>query len=755
MKSNLTNTFLLFLLNFIVLGMTGTNAQTLNKPTAADNPNLAGNSIWTAACGSDSFNQYYVNFTWLPSVAADNEFILELSDANGLFTDPTELSRVNDKNTTFDFNFEFALPNDTRGDAYRFRVRSTSPAKTSPESNPYEMYYIDFNTTLKIRELGDASATPAMQVELCDGGTTTLEVFNVPNGETYRYNWYRNTSPYNVGGHGPSIEVSQAGFYVVELDYGATCSGSSNTQSLSIEIKLGTSVGLALNPPTKTALCTGELVAPLEANMNYPDLYYTWYKDGTIVQASTQGAHTYALDTNDAQFPGSYTVKVQGNGICTETSNAVDITQAGVFSVNRDNPANIAILPGGTANLSVSADTSPVTYQWYRDNVLISGETGSTLATNAVGVYHAEVSLSGGSCPLAVKTSQPTTVVHPNSYNFTIDYATEYTECINTSVALEIARIDAVLANGSTMDVTSDLLSSFSYQWTRNGVNVSGANSSNISLTQISENGDYSLLAVLDSFNQTSNALPVRMLVNENLAIASNSTIICGEGETAAITTGTNLTGETFRWYKDGTVLPDATQILTITEPGTYQLLIERNGCDLRSNEISIAPFDDSSVILDPPNADIVFPEGGNRNIYISGAESYQWFNENNVLLSDTDTLNLTLEGSYLVIATVNDCQVSRRFTVSYQDTFAVPNVVTANGDGYNDQWILPNTYTKDPEINVIIYNHKGEEILNQFQYKNNWPEASMSFPKQNMIFYYTIKDARQTLKKGTITVIR
>ncbi|MCM4167865.1 hypothetical protein DHD08_09260 [Arenibacter sp. H213] len=739
----------------MALGTTGISAQTLNRPTAADNPNLSGNSVWTAACGSAGFNEYYVNFTWLPTVAVDNEFILELSDANGMFTTATELSRVSDKNTDFDFEFNFALPENTRGDAYRFRVRSTKPAKTSPPSLPFEMYYIDFNTTINIRELGDTAPTPAKQVKLCGGGSTTLEVYNVPNAETYRYNWYRNTSPYTVSGYGPSIEVTEGGFYVVELDYGTTCSGSSNTQSLSMEVQIGTSVGLALNPPVKTVLCTGETVAPLEANMNYPDLFYTWFKDGNMVQGSTQGAYTYAIDTNDAQFSGDYTVRIQGDGICTETSNPVTITQAGMFSVSRDNPANMVLLPGQTTTLSVTSDSTPVSYQWYKDNLALNGETARTLVANSVGVYYAEVSLSGGSCPMATISSETTTLVYPNAFEFTIDYATDYTDCINTSIAMEISRINAVLSDGSKLDVTTDLKASFAYQWTKDGVNVGGATSNNISLINTGENGIYTLVGSLDGFNPVSNALPVRLLTNEMLAITSNATIICGTGDTATISTSTDLSGATFRWSKDGLEILDTSEVLTVSEPGTYQLTVEKNGCDLKSNQLVITPFDDSLIILNPQTEDILFPEGSSREVSVTGANSYQWFDENKVLLGDTDSVTLSLEGTYTIIATINDCQVSKTFTVSYQDTFGVPNVITANGDGFNDQWVLPNTYTKDPAIHVIIYNQKGEEVLNQFQYKNNWPEATMKFPKQNMVFYYTIKNAKQTLKKGTITVIR
>lgn len=755
MNPNKKNNLLLFVLTWMLLGASSISAQTLNKPIPADNPNLSGNSVWTAACASATFNEYYINFTWLPTVNSDNEFVLELSDAAGSFGSPTELARVADKNSDFDFEFSFALPTDTRGDGYRFRVRSTSPAKTSPESDAFEMYYIDFNSTLAIRELGDTGTPPAQKVKLCNGGTTTLEVYNLPNAETYRYNWYKNTSPFTSAGNGPSIEVSESGYYVVELDYGTTCSGSANTQSLSIEVQIGTSVGLALNPPAETALCSGQNYPPLEANMNYPDLSYTWYKGTEIVQPNTLGAYTYSIDTGNADFPGEYSVKIQGDGICTETSNAVNITNAGLFTVSRDNPANMVIIPGETANLMASSDAASVTYQWYKDNTVIPGATNSSYLANAVGSYYAQITLSGGTCTSAVKNTEKTTVANPDSFELITNYTTEYTDCANTSIALEISKINAVLSDGTKTDVTTELKGNFTYQWKKDGVQIPAANTSSISLTNTSENGEYTVEGTLDSFRSTSNTLAVRLLTNENLSISSTATVMCNSNETIDISTTTTLTGESFDWFKDGTNLNTLSESLSVSAPGSYQLVVQKNGCDLRSNEIVISPLDDSLIALSIANNEVVFPEGSSKIVSASGANSYKWYDQNNVLLSDTDTASITQEGTYMVTATIDNCEVSKTFSASYQDTFGIPNVITANGDGYNDQWIIPNTYTKDPNISVIIYNDKGEEVLNQNQYKNNWPEASMKFPKQNMVFYYTIKNAKETLKKGTITVIR
>jgi gliding motility-associated-like protein len=197
-----------------------------------------------------------------------------------------------------------------------------------------------------------------------------------------------------------------------------------------------------------------------------------------------------------------------------------------------------------------------------------------------------------------------------------------------------------------------------------------------------------------------------------------------------------------------------STPDLSVIEEGTYQLVLIRNGCPLRSNEIIISPLDENLITLDP-SADVVFPEGSSRTVTASGGTSYRWLDSNNVEMSNSSTMTFTEEGNFVLIATIGNCQVIRNLSVSYLDTFKVPNVITVNGDGVNDQWIIPNSYSNKTEVNVIIYNEKGEEVLNEFSYQNNWPSSSMSFPKQNMVFFYKIRNGSEVLKQGTITVIR
>ncbi|QXP51097.1 gliding motility-associated C-terminal domain-containing protein [Cellulophaga sp. HaHa_2_1] len=740
-----------FFFTFLMCSI-GLMAQTLNKPTAIANPNFGtGGSPWTAVCASSTFNEYYVNFKWSasPSVLSDNTFVLELSDATGSFASPTALTTVTDKNSITDFDIRFVIPLTLRGTGYKLRVKSTSPELYSPATQAYNMYYIDYKNPIQITENGSGSIGDGT-ISICNGSTAVIAVDNVPNSETYQYIWRKSSTI--LSETGPSLTVSESGMYSVEIDYGSVCSGSAGTLSNMITVETGTALGVTINTPTKTSYCEGESASALEATIANSDIFYTWYKDGTVVQAKAQGSYTYAFDTNAPDFAGAYTVKVEGDGICAETTPALTISKTGAFTVTENTPLEMVILPGESKTLSVTSTAVSPTYQWYKNNTAISGANTNTLTISEEAAYHVAVS-QGGACPSS-QNSNKINVVAPSSFELIANYTTTYSDCDFSEIVLDVATINAVAANGTKTDVTADLKASMSYQWKKDGTAVSGATSSMISLTDISENGSYQIDATIESFNMSSTSLPVVLRSNEVITIEASSLVACNSTDFITISTNIDLTGATFGWAKDGSIIDTTSLDLNTTDAGTYRLMVTRNGCSIPSNEVTISPLDESLVTLDSP-LNIVFPEGGSKTITASGGTAYEWRDANNTSISNSASISLTTEGTYTLTAYVENCVIIKEVNVSYKDTFKIPNVITVNGDGINDLWLIPNSYSYQADVNVIIYNDKGEEVYNVFEYQNNWPESSTGFTSQNMVFYYKIKKGSDTIKQGTITVIK
>lgn len=219
----------LFMTVFLLLGSFQLSAQVIANLTIApaDNPNFPGISIWPAVCAGNNggFNQYYAIVSYDGGANPGNEWILELSDASGDFTTVTELARTTDDALVQNPGFEFAIPTNTRGQGYLLRVRSTSPAVTSPSDGPYHFYYMDVVSNLNISE--DGSGTPPGS--LCSSTPITLQVDNIPNPETYQYVWYRDLTEI-IGQKSNTLNITTSGTYQAFIDYG-DCTGSGTTDS--------------------------------------------------------------------------------------------------------------------------------------------------------------------------------------------------------------------------------------------------------------------------------------------------------------------------------------------------------------------------------------------------------------------------------------------------------------------------------------------------------------------------------------------
>ncbi|HMM12119.1 MAG TPA: gliding motility-associated C-terminal domain-containing protein [Bacteroidales bacterium] len=118
-----------------------------------------------------------------------------------------------------------------------------------------------------------------------------------------------------------------------------------------------------------------------------------------------------------------------------------------------------------------------------------------------------------------------------------------------------------------------------------------------------------------------------------------------------------------------------------------------------------------------------------------------------------------TLPGNYSVKAYRLGCQAQKNFVIlqsefDYDPGFKIQNILTPNGDGYNDVWKIDILNSIRP-ARVTIYSRSGLKVFETSNYNNNWDGTYNGNPLPEGSYFYVIEGARGETFKGTITLLR
>ncbi|MNK37608.1 putative outer membrane protein pmp19 precursor [compost metagenome] len=83
-------------------------------------------------------------------------------------------------------------------------------------------------------------------------------------------------------------------------------------------------------------------------------------------------------------------------------------------------------------------------------------------------------------------------------------------------------------------------------------------------------------------------------------------------------------------------------------------------------------------------------------------------------------------------------------------------NILTPNGDGKNDFWIITDLQSMYPKNEVIVYDKAGKVVFSQSNYQNDWDGTYNGAPLNTGTYYYQINiGAGLKPVKGTLTILR
>ena len=334
---------------------------------------------FSQACASSSFNTYNTTFVFSPETALEtsNQFIIELSDGNGDFTNATIVATsVAGSVTVSPATLEFSLPETTSGENYRIRIKSTAPIATSSGSASFAAYYKLQDAPFTINNLVSTGA-------YCSGSDYLLTIDNPGNGlndsplayPSLTFNWYKETSPTTSVfiSEGQTLSVSQEGTYFAETNYG-TC--TSNSFSNRVEISEATS-GLA---DATIASSLGNPYCPSQGLTTLSTIggnSYQWFKDEVLIEDATNQMY----QTNES---GIFSVQVD-LGDC-QASGSIEL-QSELFEVSINVLDINTIEDGESINIELETTANNPGFEWYIDEQLLTEVSGNTFEATEFGTY--------------------------------------------------------------------------------------------------------------------------------------------------------------------------------------------------------------------------------------------------------------------------------------------------------------------------------------------------------------------------------
>jgi len=211
----------------------------------------------------------------------------------------------------------------------------------------------------------NAQISPSGNQIICTGGAMLL---SASSGIGFTHQWYKNGNVIS-GATGSTYNATSGGSYTVFIS--SPCGSGTSPAAVLTE----NTVTASVSPAGTSTVCAG---TPFTFTANSGSGYtYRWFRNNVLRPEISQSINVTSA--------GQYKVEVSINGSCAVISNIA------VLDVI-NNPAPVitpasATICNGAAQVFTANNFTGVTYQWYRNSVLIPGATAQTYSATLAGQY--------------------------------------------------------------------------------------------------------------------------------------------------------------------------------------------------------------------------------------------------------------------------------------------------------------------------------------------------------------------------------
>lgn len=425
---------------------------------------------------------------------------------------------------------------------------------------------------------------PPSGATICSGAVLTLSV-TASGTAPLAYQWTKNgsdvpgatASTYSVA----AATVSHGGSYAVRV---TNACGSATSTAATVTVNAAPEI--VAGPETQDAVEGTPVVLIVTASGSEP-LTYRWRRDGTILAGETTASLSIgAVETADA---GIYRVEIENS--CGSTFSEAVLSVIVPPEIVTP-PVDASPCPGDPLMLSVVATgTSPLSYQWKKNNVAIPGATSATLSFSTVGSSHE------GSWTVTVTNAAGSVT----SSSATVDVLVE------TSITTQPSA--ASLCEGDVLALSVAASgSSLTYQWRKNGATISGATSAVLSVADVdaSDAGSYDVVVTGDC--GTISSAPAAVTVGTGpMILSSPAPITTCAGTLVRLEASASGTAPlSYAWRKNGVPIGGATGSAlelaspTASDSGSYDVVVS-NACGSAASTAALVTINAPPAIDVPP----------------------------------------------------------------------------------------------------------------------------------------------------------
>jgi hypothetical protein len=205
----------------------------------------------------------------------------------------------------------------------------------------------------------------------------------------------------------------------------------------------------------------------------------------------------------------------------------------------------------------------------------------------------------------------------------------------------------AVLASGSALTMTVSVASesAATYEWRKDGAVVTGQGEATFSKTNISEedSGIYTVTVSNAGGSVTSEPAQVVVQVTPSISMQPQSASVA-EGGNVELTVGASGTALSYRWFKNGEVLPGETSAtlaignVTGDDEGNYQVVVTNLVGSASSSVAAITVIYPPAILAGPVGTNVATGGTIQLSVGVSGTApfTYQWLKDGEPMANAT-----------------------------------------------------------------------------------------------------------------------